>query len=207
MSTATLTRPSAANGAGLPFVNAPKAKGVSLEPKPSLFQRLFRSTRNPNKSASDLDTRGAKTGAEGLKNVARQPAPKLAPDQTARARRRRKLLKNLRVENLLTPQVLVKNYPYVLFVIALGIFYIGNSHFAVKNLKAIATLEVELKGLSTEYKVYKADLADRSRQSKVSAALDSTGLKDLVTPPEKIYVAAKGTEAGDKAQILIRDTE
>jgi hypothetical protein len=202
MSTATLTRPRGSKSESLPFVNAPKPKAVSLEERPSLAQRLFRTSRKPGQAANDL---GVKNSPKGLKNTARQPAPK--HDQKARAHRRRKFLKNMRVENLLTPQVLVKNYPYVLFLIALGIFYIGNSHFAVKNLKAISTLETELKGLSTEYKVYKADLADRSRQSKVSAALDSTGLKDLVTPPEKIYVAASKAGGDDAAHPLIRDTE
>lgn len=82
--------------------------------------------------------------------------------------------------------------PFVLFVACLGMMYIGNMHMAENNIRDIDKLSKEVKELGWDYKTAKADLAHKSTLTEVIARADSLGLKEQLTPPQKILVKEYG---------------
>jgi len=78
--------------------------------------------------------------------------------------------------------------PFVLFLAFLGMIYIGNMHMAEKNIRDIDKLSKEVKELSWDYKTTKADLAYKSTLTEVIKRADTLGLKEPITPPQKIIV-------------------
>ncbi|HVW15429.1 MAG TPA: FtsL-like putative cell division protein [Mucilaginibacter sp.] len=92
-------------------------------------------------------------------------------------------------------QLLVKNFnsekatsalPFILFLVLLGMIYIGNMHLAEKNIRDIDKIGKEVKELSWDYKTAKADLAYKSTLSEVAKRADTLGLKEAINPPQKI---------------------
>jgi hypothetical protein len=78
--------------------------------------------------------------------------------------------------------------PYLIFLCVLVMFYIANSHMAVKNIRNIDKLGKEVKELSWEYKSLKADLMFKSKMTEVAKKVDTLGIKELIEPPKKIIV-------------------
>jgi hypothetical protein len=78
--------------------------------------------------------------------------------------------------------------PFVLFLAFLGMVYIANMHLAEKNIRDIDKLSKEVKELSWDYKTTKADLAFKSTLTEVIRRADTLGLKEPLTPPQKIVV-------------------
>lgn len=81
--------------------------------------------------------------------------------------------------------------PFVMFLGVIGMLYIANSHFAVRNIRKIDQLNKEVKELTWEYKSLKADLMFKSKMTEVAKKVDTIGLKELVEPPIKIVVESK----------------
>jgi hypothetical protein len=88
----------------------------------------------------------------------------------------------------ITADTAVKALPFVLFIGLLGMFYIANRHLAEKNIRDIDKLNKEVKELSWEYKITKADLAFKSTLTEVAKRADTLGIKQSVQPPQKIVV-------------------
>ncbi len=78
--------------------------------------------------------------------------------------------------------------PFIIFIAFLGMVYIGNRHFAEKNIRSIDKLGREVKELSWDFKTLKADLMLKSTQTEVAKLADTLGLKEPVAPPMKIVV-------------------
>ncbi len=78
--------------------------------------------------------------------------------------------------------------PFVVFIAFLGMVYIGNRHFAEKNIREIDRLGKEIKELSWDYKTLKADLMLKSTQTEIARRADTLGLKEPVEPPKKLLV-------------------
>jgi hypothetical protein len=76
--------------------------------------------------------------------------------------------------------------PFILFLALLGMIYIGNRHLAEKNIRDIDKIGKEVKELSWDYKITKADLAFKSTLSEVAKRADSLGLKESTVPPQKL---------------------
>lgn len=81
--------------------------------------------------------------------------------------------------------------PFFLFLTLIGMFYIGNRHFAEKHVREIEKLNKELKELRWEYMTTKAELMFRSKQTEVAKQTELFGLKESVIPPKKIVVIEK----------------
>ena len=81
--------------------------------------------------------------------------------------------------------------PFIIFLAFLGMIYIGNRHFAEKNIRDIDKVSKEVKELSWDYKTLKSDLMLKSTQTEVAKLVDTLGLKELVEPPKKIIVHAE----------------
>jgi hypothetical protein len=84
--------------------------------------------------------------------------------------------------------MLVQNMPRILFLAALALIYIANSHLAEKKIRRINQLSKEIKELKWEYINVKSELMFRSKMSEVSKSVEQLGLKQLSSPPRKIQL-------------------
>ena len=96
--------------------------------------------------------------------------------------------KKLFTEGGVSKEAATEMLPFLLFLCLLCMLYIGNSHIAMKNIRAIDKLNKEVKELSWEYKSLKADLMFKSKLTEVAKKVDTLGVKTLTEPPKKIVV-------------------
>lgn len=88
-------------------------------------------------------------------------------------------------------RAITQNMPFILFLSALALVYIANSHLAEKKIRRINKLGREIKELKWEYLNVKSELMFRSKMSEVSKAVTPLGLKSLNSPPQKIELEKK----------------
>ncbi len=81
-----------------------------------------------------------------------------------------------------------KYIPHILFLTAIGIFYIGNNHWAEKTIRKIDKMQVEVEEFRTDYTSLKADYMFASKQSEVARKVKKIGLEESYTPPHKIVI-------------------
>ena len=81
-----------------------------------------------------------------------------------------------------------KYIPHILFLTAIGIFYIGNNHWAEKTIRKIDKMRIEVEELRADYTSLKADYMFASKQSEVARKVKKIGLKESSTPPNKIVI-------------------
>ncbi|MEQ8245749.1 FtsL-like putative cell division protein [Fulvivirga sp.] len=82
----------------------------------------------------------------------------------------------------------VRFVPHILFVAFIGLFYIGNSHYAEKNVRKIDALEKEVEDLRADYTTLKADYMFAGKQSEVAKNIARKGITESLRPPEKIVI-------------------
>ncbi len=82
----------------------------------------------------------------------------------------------------------VQYVPRILFVMLLGLFYIGNTHYTEKTVRRINAIQAEVEDLRADYTTLKAELMFASKQSEVARKVKSLGLKESLQPPYKIQV-------------------
>lgn len=96
------------------------------------------------------------------------------------------LERRVRLEALL-PRGFPKHYaPQLLFLFAIGIFYVGNTHYYEKLVRKIAHLEQETAELRVDYTTLQADYVLDSKQSEVAKKVAKLGLQETPYPPLKI---------------------
>lgn len=102
-------------------------------------------------------------------------------------------IKESRIEwkRLLNYQWIVKNFPFFLFLSLLAVIYIYNGHYADKTVRNINSVNKELDELNYEYKTLKSEVMFRSKQSELSKAVESYGLKELTAPPAVLVDSTK----------------
>ena len=79
--------------------------------------------------------------------------------------------------------------PHTLFLTAIGIFYIGNNHWAEKTIRNIDKTRVEVEELRADYTSLKADYMFASKQSEVARKVKKLGLQESQVPPNKLVIA------------------
>ena len=94
----------------------------------------------------------------------------------------------LKIDSLFDKGLPAKYIPHTLFLTALGIFYIGNNHWAEKTIRKIDKMQVEVEELRADYTSLKADYMFASKQSEVARKVKKIGLKESYTPPNKIVI-------------------
>lgn len=100
--------------------------------------------------------------------------------------------KNLRLQNILDGTILtrdnsIKFLPFLFYLSFLAILYIGNIYYAEKTVREIEKTKSELKELRYKFIAAKAELMFQSKQSEVAKNLEANGIKESMTPPQKIY--------------------
>ncbi len=82
----------------------------------------------------------------------------------------------------------VQHLPKMMFLLALGIFYISNTHYAEKTVRKIRNMQAEVEDLRADYTTMKADLMFASKQSEVARKVQPYGLNETLKPPFKVIV-------------------
>jgi hypothetical protein len=101
------------------------------------------------------------------------------------------LEKRLKLEYYFEDGFPVQYLPKILFVIALGLIYISNTHYAEKTVRRITAMQAEVEDLRADYTTLKADLMFASKQSEVARKVSVIGLKESLKPPYKVVVEDK----------------
>ncbi len=96
--------------------------------------------------------------------------------------------KKLKLETYFEEGFPVQYLPKILFVMLLGILYIGNAHHADKTVREINRAQSEVEDLRADYTTLKADVMFASKQSEVARRVKELGLKESIDPPFKIVV-------------------
>ncbi len=81
-----------------------------------------------------------------------------------------------------------KYLPRVLFITAVTLFYIGNTHYAEKTIRRINALKVETEDLRADFTTLKSDYMEASKQSEVARNVAPLGLEESSTPPYQVIV-------------------
>lgn len=90
--------------------------------------------------------------------------------------------------SILTTETVSKQFPYILFLAFLAVFYIGNRYRYEKLVKKEKKLQIEVRNLRAESITTASQLMFISKQSEVARLCDerNLGLKESVVPPRKI---------------------
>jgi hypothetical protein len=98
------------------------------------------------------------------------------------------LEKKLQLETYFEEGFPIEYVPKILFVILLGLIYIGNTHHAEKTVRDINDIQAEVEDLRADYTTLKSDLMFSSKQSEVAIKVKDFGLKESLKPPFKVVV-------------------
>ena len=96
--------------------------------------------------------------------------------------------KKLKLESYFEEGFPVQYVPKILFVLILGLLYIGNTHYAEKTVRKINNIQAEVEDLRADYTTLKSDLMFASKQSEVAKKVKDFELKESLTPPYKVEV-------------------
>ena len=96
--------------------------------------------------------------------------------------------RSLKLETYFEGGFPVRYLPKILFVLFLGLVYIGNTHYAEQTVRKINRMQVEVEDLRADYTTLKSDLMFSSKQSEVARKVKPFGLKESLIPPYKIVV-------------------
>ena len=94
----------------------------------------------------------------------------------------------LKLESYFEEGFPIHHLPRIVFVLVLGLIYIGNSHHAEKSTRRINHLQVEVEDLRADYTTLKAELMYAGKQSEVAKRVKPYGLTESEEPPYKIIV-------------------
>lgn len=137
--------------------------------------------------ASNLMTK--KAGAPKM-NSMRMKAKEEAPKQKAGFSIFKLLDKYTNVDFIFEQGLPVEYLPRVLFITAITLFYIGNTHYAEKTIRKIDKLKVETEDLRADYTTLASDYMEASKQSEVARNVAPLGLEESSTPPYQVLVPA-----------------
>lgn len=96
--------------------------------------------------------------------------------------------KSLKLESYFEEGFPVHYLPKIIFVLILGLVYIGNTHYAEQTVRKINLMQVEVEDLRADYTTLKSDLMFSSKQSEVARKVKALGLKESLIPPYKVVV-------------------
>jgi cell division protein FtsL len=95
--------------------------------------------------------------------------------------------------SLLTRKAVVKQLPFIFFLVFIGLIYISNRYHADMLRKKIDVLRVETSELRSKAIFVSSELMKLSRQTEVADEVGKNGLelKESMEPPKKIVVKKK----------------
>lgn len=120
---------------------------------------------------------------EEQKPAEEKPAKKKRPSKQAR-----KLIRFMGILGVLDRNQVVHAMPFILFITALIIFYIGNSYYAESTIRKIDKIKTELNDKRAEFISTKSELMFRSKPSEVAKEVEKMQIKEPLEPPKRIVV-------------------
>lgn len=81
----------------------------------------------------------------------------------------------------------VRYLPYILYLMVVALFYIGNTHYAEKTVRRIDRTKSETEDLRADYTTLKSEYMYASKQSEVAKGVANLGLVESSTPPVQIF--------------------
>lgn len=93
-----------------------------------------------------------------------------------------------KVDTIFQDGLPVKYLPYVLYIMAITLFYIGNTHYAEKTIRKIDRTKSETEDLRADYTTLKSDYMEASKQSEVARKVAPSGIIESSSPPYQIQV-------------------
>ncbi len=99
-------------------------------------------------------------------------------------------LKGIIDGSLLAGSSIVKQLPFIIFLVFLAVIYIGNRYHAEKMIRKIVAEREEVKNLRAEQLTTASELMNHSKPSTVEDMINDRGLglKQATKPPYKIVV-------------------
>ncbi|MDP4289475.1 MAG: FtsL-like putative cell division protein [Bacteroidota bacterium] len=96
--------------------------------------------------------------------------------------------------SFLSGKKVTKQLPFILCIALLAMCYIANNYNSQKTAIKINNTLKEIEGLRYEYISTKSNLMYISKQSEIVKRLGTSGLKEAIVPPEKIFIEDKDSE-------------
>ncbi|WP_228466691.1 FtsL-like putative cell division protein [Adhaeribacter swui] len=93
-----------------------------------------------------------------------------------------------KVDSIFQDGLPVKYLPYVLYIMGITLFYIGNTHYAEKTIRKIDRTKSETEDLRADYTTLKSDYMEASKQSEVARKVAPAGIIESSSPPYQIEV-------------------
>ena len=90
--------------------------------------------------------------------------------------------------SFLSGKKVTQQLPFILSLALLAMFYIANNYNSQKTAIQINKTLKEIEGLRYEYISTKANLMYISKQSEIVKRLQTSGLKEAIVPPDKIFI-------------------
>ena len=114
-------------------------------------------------------------------------------DQEADQSQDSSILRGLIDGTLLTRTKVVRQLPFILFIVFLGILYISNRYHAEALRSDREKLRSEINELRSEAVYVSSELMKLSRQTEVAEEVKKKGLdlKESIEPPKKILIKQK----------------
>jgi len=100
------------------------------------------------------------------------------------------LIKDILSGNILTREIIQTHFRFVIFIVFLGIAYIGNRYHSEYVLKKTAIVQKELKDAQAESIIISSQLLSLKKQSKIIQSVNKhhLGLKPLTKPVKKLII-------------------
>ena len=100
-----------------------------------------------------------------------------------KSKNRRSGLKSLLGGNLLASEKVLKQMPFVFFLVFLSILLISNRYWSEKTIRKMETVQDSIKELRAESVTYETELMKMNRPSEIVEKVKASGL-DLLEPTE-----------------------
>ena len=94
--------------------------------------------------------------------------------------------------SIITQDEILRRWPYVIFLVCLGILLIANNYVSEKIIRETNAVRRDLKGLETEHLETLSEYLRKSRQSEIAKRLEPTGVKESLVPPKRIFIPKRG---------------
>ncbi|MBF9222437.1 FtsL-like putative cell division protein [Hymenobacter ruricola] len=101
------------------------------------------------------------------------------------------------VDGLFREGLPVRYLPNLLFIMALTLLYIGNTHYGNRMNRNIQRLKQETEDLRADYTTLKSDYMEASKQSEVARKVAAFGLVESSSPPFRITVPSGHLDAAE----------
>ena len=99
---------------------------------------------------------------------------------------KKKTFKDYTLLGSFSPELILKNFPFVFFLSFLAMIYIANAHYSEKKVRAIQTSQAELKQMRWKYMSLKSEYTFQAKRSEVIKSVEDIGLFANKKKPNKI---------------------